>query len=275
VHKRIYSLLTVGGVLSGTLYVVACGGSSGKSPDAGVKLKDSSNTQMDAPAAVCALSSADLMALMGGISVGSAGSAVPMTADGSGGTGGSDLEAGLVITGFSDPAVGIYFNFEDNAGVFTAAEAGKFTTPPKAGTYNQDPDGSWGAGFDIVNGITDNGDGTVTIMPTQAYLVGTETTAQFVITTWSGSAKAGGTSTLNVEFKNSTMDGGTVDGSGNITPDGCSAVVSDFAMPDDVITWPSPLPTGSIRPMVAKQQSIANLRGKRFRAVSLSSLQHN
>ena len=37
-HKRIYSLLSVGTVLSGTLYVVACGGGS-KTPDAGVKLK--------------------------------------------------------------------------------------------------------------------------------------------------------------------------------------------------------------------------------------------
>lgn len=40
--KRLYSLLTIGSVLSGTLYVVACGGNSGgKKPDAKIILSDS------------------------------------------------------------------------------------------------------------------------------------------------------------------------------------------------------------------------------------------
>lgn len=53
--KRLYSLLTIGSVLSGTLYVVACGGNSGgKKPDAKIILSDSKG---DAAAACSAAAS--------------------------------------------------------------------------------------------------------------------------------------------------------------------------------------------------------------------------
>ena len=243
-HKRIYSLLSVGTILSGTLYVVACGGSSSK-PDSGVVVHDSAG-QPDA--FTCALNATDLAALGSGVGLGSA--QIPLAADGSGGSGQNELEVTLVVTGFSDPTVGIFFGLiNSGSGVFSTAEAGKFSGPPRTGTYAMDDDANWGAGFDIINGITDNGNGTVTIAATQAYLLDTSVgTPQFQITSWTGALTANGKSNVGFQWTNATMDGGTVDSSGSFTQDSCmAALVLGLQVQSAQITWPATIPPGSAR----------------------------
>jgi len=248
VHKRIYSLLTVGGMFSGALYVVACGGGGGGKTDGSVVLKDS---PVMVDALTCALSSADIAGLGSGVGLGGSGtgSAAALTAQVDTMT--NQLEVFEVVTGIStDMSVGIFFGLIDSgSGAFSTAEAGKFTGPPITGSWQMDQDDAWGAGFDIVNGITDNGDGTVSIKPTQGYLYDGTATSKFAVTTWTGKAAANGTSTFNGTFTGASMQAGTIDASNNFTMDSCASATVNFEL-FTTIKWPATIPAGAARPRV-------------------------
>jgi hypothetical protein len=153
------------------------------------------------------------------------------------------LEFSVVITFMSHPGAGILMVWADKVGAFGTAVAGNMNKPPTAGSYPMDADATIGAGFDIVNGITDNGDGTVSIKPTQVYTLANNPTAQFVLTTWS-SAAAANTTTTNITgaYTGAMFSGGNVDAQGNLTPNGCAMMVTRLGWLKLGVKWPATLP---------------------------------
>ena len=157
------------------------------------------------------------------------------------------LEFSVVITFMSHPGAGILMVWADKAGAFSATAtgvAGNFAKPPAAGSYPMDADDTIGAGFDIVNGITDNGDGTVSIKPTQVYILSNNPAAQFVLTTWSSAAAANTTTTdITGAYTGAMFEGHNLDAQGgDAGANGCSMAVARLGWLKLGVKWPAMLP---------------------------------
>jgi hypothetical protein len=168
----------------------------------------------------------------------------------------------VVITFMSHPGAGIIMEFVDKNGVYAGAHtttvAGNFALPPVAGTYPMDS--GPGSRLFIVNGITDNGDGTVSIKPTQEYILSNNPTAQFVLTTWS-SAAAAGTTTTNItgEYDNAMFEGHNIDAQGmDAGANTCTMMVTKLGWLKMGVKWPTPLPKpGNPLPSAVKDDGIS------------------
>jgi hypothetical protein len=158
------------------------------------------------------------------------------------------LQFSVVITFSMHPGAGILMEFVDKNGVFQttagAGIAGNFAKPPAAGTYPMDS--TAGGRLFILNGITDNGDGTVKIQPTQEYILSNNPTAQFVLTTWSSAASVG-TVTANITgaYTGAMFEGHNLDSMGMDLGDNlCKMSVARLGWLKMGVKWPTvgPLP---------------------------------
>jgi len=141
-------------------------------------------------------------------------------------------EFSVVLT-FAAPDTdkGVLMAWHDAIGVFAATgagTAGRFSKPPTAGTYPMDADATIGAGVDVVAGIVDNGDGTVSLQHlNQVYLLSNNPTAMFNLTRFTPAAVLNGTSQMDGAYSGATMTGHTLnpaDGT-DLTPSGNGCTV--------------------------------------------------
>jgi hypothetical protein len=107
-----------------------------------------------------------------------------------------------------------------------------------------DTDANFGFGIDFVDGVVDNGDGTVSISPVQVQVLGAETPGTVKIDSWTPAAVVNGKTTIGATFTNGTYDGFNVlaDGSLDQAGNGCTILLQNLQFINMTVLWPATFP---------------------------------